>query len=73
MCIYKNEEEEIIFYVYSLSHRRQEAFVSMLSELRIVLQLLGKELLAKIYENEATIRALHSIVKERLWESSQNI
>jgi hypothetical protein len=51
-CIYKKDEEEIIFYVSSLTHRRQETFVSMLSELRLVLQLLGKELLAKIYENE---------------------
>jgi hypothetical protein len=50
--VYKRDEEEIVFYVSSLTHRRQETFVSMLSELRLVLQLLGKELLVKIYENE---------------------
>jgi hypothetical protein len=50
-CVFASSDgEEITVYVTSLPHRRNEVFVNKISDVDVILRLLGKEVLIRIYE-----------------------
>jgi hypothetical protein len=51
-CIYTKNDEAIVFYITSLTHKREEAYVSMRRELYKVIKMCFSEIKERIYTTE---------------------